>query len=308
VEGPVGFMNLQLNDKPQLDKPLVVSTLVGHRDANMALTCLGSFVDFSVQKMLFRIHDDGTLTSADKQKLAEKLPVLRFVERGFADDRVTQILKKYPACLRYRSRHVLGLKLFDVALFSQEEDLAFCDSDILFFRPFAGLFSWPDKGVGSLFMQDFQEAYALRPWEMLRHIALPRRLNSGLFLIRGKYYDLDLIEAVIAHDYRAFEIFPYWLEQTCWGALAWRSNVRFWSPRQLQVIKNADCLNENMIAGHFTSSVRNLLNKATARIQTGVPVVPIFTEPMRKLRSHHILVQQTLKSLKRRLGRKKDTL
>jgi hypothetical protein len=288
-----------MHSRPVTSTAVIVSTLIGHRDANMALTCLGSLVGSSQQDLEFRIHDDGTLTSDDRQELRKRLPVLAFIDREIADQKICKILKEYPACWQYRKNHVLGLKLFDVALLSSEPEVAFCDSDVLFFHNVEALFTWPDAKTGSLFMQDHQESYALRPWQLLGNIVLPRRLNSGLFFFRREHYDLNFIEWILKHDYQAFRQFPFWVEQTCWAALAWRSAARLWSAKQLKVIKDADYLTHNPVAGHFTSTVRSLLPGAINLVQPNRERVLILTEPTQRLRFHHFLIEQTGRRVKR---------
>ena len=75
-------------------------------------------------------------------------------------------------------------------------DLAYCDSDVLFLKPFKGLFSWPDEKCSAIFMQDIQDAYSLRPWHVypIGGIRLPQKLNAGPFLFRTSEYDLDFVE------------------------------------------------------------------------------------------------------------------
>ena len=138
------------------DAPVTVATLVGHRDAAMAVICLGSLVDCCRQPLRFRVHDDGSLDAADKAQLAARLGAVEFMDRAAADAAMASRLAKYPFCQRMRARHILGLKLFDVPLLSGQKEIAFCDSDILFLRPFDGLFTWPDDETGCLFMQDWQ--------------------------------------------------------------------------------------------------------------------------------------------------------
>ena len=198
-------------------RPLVtVATLIGHRDAAMAVTCLGSLVDCSRQPLRFRVHDDGSLDASDKAQLAARLGAVEFMDRAAADAAMASRLAKYPFCQRMRERHILGLKLFDVPLLCGEKETAFCDSDILFLRPFEDLFAWPDDRTGCLFMQDWQEAHSIRPWHLLpgSGIRLPQRFNSGLFFLRQSRYDLAVIEELLARDCPVFQRLPQWLEQT----------------------------------------------------------------------------------------------
>lgn len=265
--------------------PVTVATLVGHRDAAMAVTCLGSLVDCCRQPLRFRVHDDGSLDASDKAQLAARLGEVEFMERGTADAEMAVRLAKYPACREMREHHILGLKLFDVPLLCGEKEIAFCDSDILFLRPFENLFAWPDDRTGCLFMQDWQEAQAIRPWHLLpgSGIRLPLRFNSGLFFLRQSRYDLAVIEELLARDYAVFQRLPQWLEQTCWGQLAMRAGGRFWNSRQICAVRFPETLTDELVAGHFTSSVRGLLPKVQGKVRLDLPPVMVSTEAMTPL-------------------------
>ena len=255
--------------------------------------------EHSAEPLSFRIHDDGTLSSEDCDQLRSRIPISGFVDRLEADRRMEAELRRYPACLAFRTRWIYGLKLFDVAFFESGPDVAFCDSDILFLRPFSNLFTWPDAATGCLFMQDWQDAYSLRPWHLNRRLPMPSKLNCGLFLLRRHCYDLDFFEWLLSRNYGVFDRLP-WLEQTAWAALAWRIGGRFWSERQIRTIRSDACLNDELIAGHFTSTVRGLLPKA--RSQPGRMAEAILTDPMKRLGAAQLLRQQSVRLLRRKFA------
>jgi hypothetical protein len=117
-------------------------------------------VRFSSEPINLLIHDDGTLTRADREKLMARVTGAGILSREEADSFVQPLLKRYPKCRAYRELHPFALKLIDMALM-QSEELAYCDSDVLFVRPHKGLFSWPDLKTSAIFMQDIQDAYSL---------------------------------------------------------------------------------------------------------------------------------------------------
>lgn len=287
---------------PSASPPVTVSTLIGHRDVMMGLDCLGSMKRCSADPLRFEIHEDGTLTPDDREMLVDLLPVAGFMDRREADERMVARLQKYPACLAYRSRHVLGLKLFDVPLLSKTDDVAFCDSDIFFFRRFRNLFAWPDAKTGCLFMQDWQDAYALRPWH-LWELKMPKRLNSGLYFLRRDLFDLDFLEWLLSRDYQVFWRLAFWVEQTCWAALASRINGQFWGRRQILAIEREADLQKDLIAGHFTSSVRSLLPKGREKMQMDRPIEPLRVERMGDLYASQLLAQQMARMVRRTIWR-----
>ena len=119
---------------------LIVSTLIGHRDVGTGLTCLPTLAKHSCEPVRFQLHDDGSLTDNDREQLLNQLPVHTIISRRQADAIVKERLAHYPYCARYRRHYAYGLKLFDTLFLAPGEDLAFCDTDIFFLRPFSGLF------------------------------------------------------------------------------------------------------------------------------------------------------------------------
>lgn len=284
--------------------PVIVSTLICHRDVEMGIACLGSLARHSAEPVSFHLHDDGSLTAEDRERLAAQLPVHGFVSRKEADRIVKERLAAYPYCAQFRRRYVYGLKLFDAPLLAPGEDLAFCDTDIFFLRPFSQLFTWPDEETGCLFMRDYQNAFAFRPWHLALQwkFQMPARLNCGLFYFRRCFYDLDFIEWLLSRYRRLFEVRHHWVEQTCWGALALGCGGRFWSESQVCVVRNEASLAEGLIGAHLVTPVRGLLSGLLARPQAQCPPEPFLTEPMPKLTSAALWREQAMRYLDRKRG------
>jgi hypothetical protein len=240
--------------------PFKVASLVCHAHVDMALACLGTLLTHSVEPLHLRIHDDGSLTATDRDRLMQGLPGSVIVLAKEAEDTVLPLLARYPECLAFRARSVLARKLLDVPLLSTGE-FAFCDSDVWWFRPFEGLSQSLQPAVQAVFMKDNQEAYSLRPWDLIgpRAVRVPSRVNTGLILARTSILDLDFLEWLLGLKLPAFSRFPLWAEQTCWAALGQRAGCRLWDPQQVQVIQDAGCLGQPLTAGHFTSEVRSLM-------------------------------------------------
>lgn len=265
----------------------VVSALLCHRDIPMALKCLGSLVKMNRCKLeiVFQIHDDGTLTESDKEKLYSSLPIFKIIDRKTADNTINDLLSKYPNCFKYRKKQIYALKLFDVPLLSSAEEVVYVDSDVLFLQPFKRLFQLPNHEATCIFMQDFYNSYALYPWHLVvKPISLPKRLNCGLFIInKSKFYSLDFLEWLIAQDIPAYYRFP-WFEQTAWGALAMESkNCYFWNSDQVTCVKSLNSINNQTIAAHFTSPVRELMNNFEPNVSTNTKILIAQTLRMEKL-------------------------
>lgn len=263
--------------------PLRVATLLGHAHVEMAIACLGSLRRCSADPIRFRIHEDGTLTPEDRERLEAGLGSLEFIARTEADGRVADLLSHRPSLRALRGTNPLALKLIDIPLLA-EGDLAYCDSDVLFLRPFSGLFRFPGEEVGAVFMSDRQNAYSVRSWHLLAHprLALPCRVNSGILLFRTRFYDPDLLEWYFSRP--EFGFAPVWSEQTAWALLGWRAGCRLWDPSLVRLPEPREEGPGDAVALHFVSPLRNLLPRFLERSpdRTGEPPVPVGTVPARR--------------------------
>lgn len=241
--------------------PRTVSSLLGHRHVEMAVLCLGSLLRTSAEPLALRLHDDGSLTAEDRERLAAGLGDPEIVARAAADERAAEILKSRPALVAFRRTNPLALKLIDAVLFAGEE-LAYCDTDILFLRPFTGLFP---QGVGAAFMADHQNAYSLRSWHLLRHrrLRLPRHVNSGLIHFPATAWDPDLLDWYLSRP--EFTFAPVWAEQTAWALLGERAGCRLFDPARIRIPAAAERPEQETetVALHFVGPVRGLLESWT---------------------------------------------
>jgi hypothetical protein len=238
-----------------------VHSLICHRDVDMALLCLNSLLKFSVEPLRLALHDDGSLTSGDMAKLREGLPGTTIISRAEADQAVSTTLSHYPHCANFRQRSPTALKLIDVPLLSHN-DICCIDTDVLFFRPFLGLFRWPSSTISAIFMRDYQDAYSLKPWQ-LGSLKVPSHVNVGLMYVRKKAYDLDFMEKVLkdlGSRSKQSEDLHWFQEQTCWAIFAGYVGCQLWNPNQIRVLNEQDTLDHSLVAGHFVSPIRHKLS------------------------------------------------
>jgi hypothetical protein len=244
-----------------------VRTLIGHKQVRVGLRCLASLLRFSSDPIGLVIHDDGTLTTEDRDTLVGDLPGSAIVSREEADAAVQPLLERYPKCRAYREGHPLALKLLDIPLLTAQE-LAYCDSDILFLRRFTRMFEWAGDGASAIFMRDAQEAYSLRPWHIFPFgkIRVPGHINSGLIFYQTAKYDLDFVEWFLGRPELAgvFRKRPHWIEQTCWATLGWRAGCRVWSSAQLMIANpKMSGLSRDTVGIHFVAAYRGKLQEFT---------------------------------------------
>lgn len=265
-------------------QPLLVSTLLGRAQVETALACLGSLRRSMAEPFRLRLHDDGTLGPAELDRLEGALGTFDLVPRREADERMGELLARHPAARACRGVNPLALKLLDAPLLAGGEGLAFCDGDILFLRPFSGLFAWPGPEVGAVMMADTQDAYSVRSWHLLldRRLRLPRRINTGVVLFRTELYDLDLVDWFLTRP--GYQRTPVWVEQTAWALLAARAGCRIYDPRQIAFPERPVRIPEEGVALHFVSPRRDLLPiyREAAPDRTGEPPVAVRTLPARR--------------------------
>jgi len=278
-----------------------VRTLIGHQQVAVGLKCLPSLLRFSAEPITPVIHDDGTLNSEDCDKLVAALPEAIIVRRDEADSLVEPLLARYPKCREYRRQHPLALKLLDMPLL-EPNDLAYCDSDVLFLRPYKQLFQWSSTDASAIFMQDIQNAYSLWPWHIypLGKIRVPRRVNTGLIFFRAAGYDPEFIEWLLGQKQleRVFNKRTHWIEQTCWAALGWRVGCYVWSRRQF-VIANPQMigLTKATVGIHFVAACRSKLEEFPINgdcPENNEMAVPIDASPVLRCSARSLLVQDIM--------------
>lgn len=260
--GKIMMKRLHSNDAGKSGAEVSVCVLICHRDVDLGLHCLSSLLRFCADPISLVLHDDGSLTKEDMQRLEDGLPGVTIIGKEQADAIMRPQLANYPRCAAFRDRSPTGQKLLDIPLMTCS-DIALCDADILFFRPFQGAFVWPDNSAEMLFLQDTTDSYCLRPWQAKPHL-LRHRYNAGLLMMRKDRYDLDQIESLLefieeSRGYQENEPYRWFLEQTCWSAVAGTLDSRIWNGAQMRVIRENDRYSQDLVAGHFVGGVRPLL-------------------------------------------------
>ncbi len=270
-----------------------IKSLMGHSQVGTACQCLGSLRRHCQDSIAFIIHDDGTLTKEDKEQLSLSLGSPEFVDRSQADQRMASLLQQFPACAHYRDNYPMGLKLFDVCLLhDKQEKLYFCDSDVLFLRPFH--FPAPLEDNTAVFMQDAFEAFSLRPWHIkpLGKLSVISRLNSGMIITSPSNLDLARIESFLG-DPKMLPLFKarsHWIEQTCWSILASQLSTYFFDSSQVYVaskhldqVAAAPDTKSALVAIHFVSPHRHKLGEYVSEETEGLgPAVTLKLQKAKK--------------------------
>jgi hypothetical protein len=239
-----------------------VHCLLGHKHVGTALACLGSMLHHTRDPLAVLLHDDGSLTPADVDALTAALPGTSVILRPQADPVVAELLRKYPACAKWRADSNFALKVFDCVAFHAGGDFFEIDSDILFFRPFSNLFRLPPD-ADALLLTDVEHNYSVRSWNLLAspRLRLGRRVNVGLIGMRPQFIDLDRIEWFLSVPRHRTKF--YFLEQTIWSMLAMTCRARLISPRHIPIFTPGLAVDDHLVAAHFVAMHRDHLSRYT---------------------------------------------
>ncbi|HEX8297280.1 MAG TPA: hypothetical protein VF593_13335 [Chthoniobacteraceae bacterium] len=219
---------------------VTVRTMMGARQLELALKCLGSMKSVVRHPIRFAIHDDGSLDPEARFRLEERLGGCTFVDRASAGEQVADRLRKHPRCAKFRNEHLFGLKLFDVPLLA-ETRVIYCDTDILFARPIKCPAYFRGGCHSFVAMRDLKESYSVRiaQWPILRKrgIRLASRVCAGMISFDPAAHDLDFIEWLLGVDEETqlFGGFPFWAEQTIYAALAAKAGCSWIQPEECLV-------------------------------------------------------------------------
>jgi len=235
-----------------------VHILTGKEDWQLAAWMLASLFQFTEMVWPVVIHDDGTLPEDGRAMLQSLFRNCRFIRRAEADDAMAKRLRPYPMCLQYRSSHPLGLKIFDMAHFSESDRYIVLDSDVLFFKQPRELMDWsrgPDP-CSCWFNEDVGEASLIsaQDAEDDLDVVLWPRVNSGLCLIYRPAIDFDFCDQALAVT--SILRGKVWrVEQTLFALCASRHDCGGLLPRTYEVSLGKKA-SPNAISRHYVGAVR----------------------------------------------------
>lgn len=151
-------------------KSITVQSLIGSHDLKFYLKCLISLLEFSDQKINLLLHETDNFSIDNEEILHDSLNGYSFktIKSTSSLEKTLDSLQKYPNCQKFRQNSLWGIEFFD-PIFSCPNDpfSLYIDADILFIRPFKGLFNTDVIKNGAIFMRDTSwDAYSIRPWHL----------------------------------------------------------------------------------------------------------------------------------------------
>jgi hypothetical protein len=202
--------------------PVSVHMLVSSLTWDAGIMAAISFEHFSGRRWPLFIHEDGSVSPAQRDRIERILPGVRFVPRPEAEARVPHHLSGHPKCLSNRSRHNLFLKFLDFPAYAPYDRFIVLDSDVLFFKRPGEILNWVDSGKEECwFNEDTKEKYCIPRAQIEEALKMKiwERVNTGICLMPKSAISLELSERLIA----AFERnahHPQFFEQTLYAVMA----------------------------------------------------------------------------------------
>jgi hypothetical protein len=278
----------------QEDDKTIVQSLIGGSQLPFYLRCLKSLVTFCQDRIDLQLHTDDSLSQEDNDFIHCQLDgtMLTITDSSENKNRVLDCLQGRPNCQKFRKDSIWGIEFFDPIFAFPEDPISFyLDADILFLRPFSGLFDREQVKDGAVFLNDTQwDAYCFRPWQMITGKSKPQAvqgITTGLVFWDKTAIDWDYLEWFLG-EHRLHQI-PEWIIPTAQAGLAHRCEAKTISTRHLTNLYPNARINEDTFGVHLLGSYRNSwMEKLEARENNQTEHVPIMTPSFEKCVSQNI--------------------
>ena len=220
------------------DKKIIVQSLIGGSQLPFYLRCLKSLLTFCQDRIDLHLHTDGSLTQEDKDSIHAELTgtTITITDSSENSSHVLDYLQGRPNCQKVRKDSIWGIEFFDpIYAFPKDPISFYLDADILFLRPFSGLFDRNQVENGGIFLKDSQwDAYCFRPWQMLLGKNKPQAvkgITTGLVFWDKTAIDWDYLEWFLGENH--LHKISEWIMPTAQAGLANRCEAKTISPRQI---------------------------------------------------------------------------
>jgi hypothetical protein len=275
-------MGGQENDK------IIVQSLIGGSQLPFYLRCLKSLVTFCKDPIDLQLHTDGTLSQKDKDSIHSELTgtIVNITDSSENSSLVLDYLQGKPNCQKFRKNSIWGIEFFDPVYAFPEDPISFyLDADILFLRPFTGLFDRNHIKGGAIFLKDTQwDAYCFRPWQMLAGRKIPQTvkgITTGLVFWDKTVIDWDYLEWFLGEIH--LHKIPEWIMPTAQAGLANRCEAKTISPRYLPNLYPNAQIHDETFGVHLLGSYRSewmekLETRENNQTENLPTIVPSFEE------------------------------
>jgi hypothetical protein len=275
-------MEGQENDK------IIVQSLIGGSQLPFYLRCLKSLVTFCQDRIELLVNTDGSLSQENKDFIHSELTgtTVTITDSSENKSRVLDWLQGRPNCQKVRKDSLWGIEFFDpIYAFPKDSISFYLDADILFLRPFSGLFDRNQVKNGAVFLKDTQwDAYCFRSLQMVIGKNKPqvvKGITTGLVFWDKSVIDWDYLEWFLG-EHRLHKI-PEWIMPSAQAGLAHRCEAKTISPRYLPNLYPHAQIEDVTFGVHLLGSYRKewiekLETRENNQTKNVPTVVPSFEE------------------------------
>ena len=246
---------------PQDDEKIIVQSLIGGSQLPFYLRCLKSLLAFCKDPIDLQLHSDDSLSQEDKDSIHAELDgtIINITESSQNTSRVLDCLQGRPNCQKFRKESIWGIEFFDPLFANPNAPISYyLDADILFLRPFSGLFDHSQTEGGAVFLKDTQwDAYCFRPWSLLglgKKPEVVKGITTGLVFWDKRAIDWDYLEWFLGASY--LHKIPEWIMPTAQAGLANRCNAKTVCPNQITNLYPNAQIHEDTFGVHLLGSYR----------------------------------------------------
>ena len=276
----------------QEDDKIIVQSLIGGSQLPFYLCCLKSLVTFCKDRIDLQLHSDGSLSQEDKDFIHAELDGTMVIITDSTENksRVLDCLQGRPNCQKVRKDSIWGIEFFDPIFAFTEDTISFyLDADILFIRPFSGLFDRNQVKGGAIFLKDTQwDAYSFRPWHMLtgkKKLQVVEGITTGLVFWDKTAIDWDYLEWFLG-EHRLHQI-PEWIMPTAQAGLANRCEAKTVCPKQIPNLYPNAQIHDETFGVHLLGSYRKqwmekLETRKNNQTENVPPLNPSFEKCVRQ--------------------------
>lgn len=223
----------------------------------MLIWALYSFLHHSKLAPTIVIHDDGSFDAVSKEALTKVFPHLVILSKQKADEMISLRMDIPQTIKDYRKiQNKLSLKLVDIYLLSNAENILVLDSDILFYdspkeiidfvkggKNTEALISWSPLTYALSSSEEYNKKLNLIEKGILN-------MNSGIIIYRKSALPLN---SFLDYFENLSNPNDYFSEMTGWNALIAQTRFTF-LPKEKYIVKGD--VARGVVTKHFTSPRR----------------------------------------------------
>lgn len=244
-----------------MEKSIPVQTLIGSKELPFYLRCLRSLLENSEQRIELLLHTDKTFSKSTKDTVLASFnqETISFTDPIENEQKTLDHLSGYPLSQKIRRDSIWGIEFFDPIFAIPNDPISFyIDADILFLRPFSGLFNKSVVEGGALFIRDAQwDAYCIRPWHLLGIGMKPKivqGITTALVCWDKRCIDWDYLEWFLGSTH--LQVIPEWILPTAQAGLASMCDAKTISPHQITNLYPNAHITRDTFGVHLLGSYR----------------------------------------------------